>query len=277
MPTPPGGTGTHDASASRAAARRETELLLQFALGVGRAWLFAHDDDAVAAEPEVAFIRLLARRAAGEPLAYLTGRREFFSLDLAVTPDVLIPRPETELLVDLALDRLSDDEVVHVADLGTGSGAIALAIARARPHARVLATDASDAALQVARANAHELGTRNIAFARGSWCAPLADRGFDVIVSNPPYIAAGDPHLARGDLRFEPASALASGADGLDAIRAIVREARLHLKAQGWLLFEHGHDQGHAARDLLVAAGYREIFTANDLEGRERVSGGRVA
>jgi len=258
-------------------ARRDAERLLQHALGVERAWLFAHDDEMPDTERAAAFNRLVARRASGEPSAYLTGRREFHSLDLAVTRDVLIPRAETELLVEIALDRLPDDEVVHVADLGTGSGAIALALARARPHARVLATDTSEAALTVARANANALGIRNVAFARGSWCAPLAERGFQLIVSNPPYIAAADPHLARGDLRFEPPSALASGADGLDAIRTIVREARRHLKAQGWLLFEHGHDQGHAARELLEAAGYREIFSATDLEGRERVSGASVA
>ena len=261
----------------RADARRDAELLLQYALGVERAWLFAHDDESPAADREAAFNRLVARRAEGEPIAYLTGRREFHALDLAVTRDVLIPRAETELLVEIALDRVPDDEVVHVADLGTGSGAIALAIARARPHARVLATDASEAALSVARANAHALGIRNVAFARGSWCAPLAASGFELIVSNPPYIAAADPHLARGDLRFEPQFALASGTDGLDAIRTIVRDARAHLKAHGWLLFEHGHEQGHAARELLEAAGYREIFTATDLEGRERVSGATVA
>ena len=271
-----------DASAAsvdeaRAEARRDAELLLQHALGVARAWLFAHDDETPAAERAAAFNDLVARRAAGEPIAYLTGRREFHALDLAVTRDVLIPRAETELLVEIALDRVPDDEVVHVADLGTGSGAIALALARARPHARVLATDASEAALAVARANAHALGIRNVAFARGDWCAPLAARGFELIVSNPPYIAVADPHLARGDLRFEPESALASGVDGLDAIRVIVRDARTRLKAQGWLLFEHGHDQGHAARELLDAAGYRDIFSATDLEGRERVSGASVA
>ena len=246
------------------------------ALGVERAWLYAHGDDLVDVAAADRFRVLIARRAAGEPFAYITGQREFFSLDLAVTPAVLIPRPETELLVELALAKIAQDERVDIADLGTGSGAIALALAQARPNARLRATDASAAALQVARDNAERLDIRNIEFAQGDWCAALDDARFDLIVSNPPYIAVGDAHLAQGDLRFEPAAALASGADGLDAIRTISRDAPMHLKPGGWLLFEHGYDQGAAVRALLQKNGYVEVSTALDLEQRDRVSSGRV-
>ena len=255
---------------------REAELLLSHALGRDRAWLYAHADDPLVATDAVLFHSLLVRRAAGEPLAYIIGRREFWSLDLAVTPDVLIPRPETELLVELALQWVPQNTQMDIADLGTGSGAIALALARERSCARVLATDASVDALTVARGNAERLGIRNVEFVRGDWCAGLAERKFDLIVSNPPYIADGDTHLAQGDLRFEPRTALASGADGLDAIRAIVRDAPAHLKPGGWLLLEHGHDQGRAVGELLQANGFVEAFTALDLEGRERVSVGRL-
>jgi release factor glutamine methyltransferase len=255
---------------------REAELLLGHALGRDRAWLYAHTDDSLAVDDAVRFHSLLVRRASGEPVAYLIGRREFWSLDLAVTPDVLIPRAETELLVELALQRIPQSDEVEIADLGTGSGAIALAIARERPRARVLATDASAAALAVARGNAGCLGIGNLEFAQGDWCASLGERTFDLIVSNPPYIADADRHLAEGDLRFEPRAALASGTDGLDAIRAIAGSASAYLKPGGWLLFEHGHDQGTAARNVLSQNGFVEVFTALDLEQRERVSGGRT-
>jgi release factor glutamine methyltransferase len=254
---------------------REAELLLGHALGKDRAWLYAHADDALDADGALRFHALLVRRAAGEPIAYIVGRREFWSLDLSVNPDVLIPRPETEMLVELALQRIPQNIQVHIADLGTGSGAIALAIASERPQARVLATDASMAALAVARENAAHLGIGNVEFGHGDWCAALGDRRFDLIASNPPYIAQADAHIQRGDLRFETRAALASGADGLDAIRSIASAAPAHLKSNGWLLFEHGHDQCRAARDLLAQNGFVEIFTAVDLEQRERVSGGR--
>jgi len=256
-------------------ARREAELLLQHALRVDRAWLFAHADDDV--DPALAgqFRGYVSRRVAGEPVAYIMGRREFFSLDLVVTPDVLIPRPETELLVELALEKIPPDAAVHVADLGTGSGAIALAIAHERPNARVLATDASAAALAVARGNAQRSGLNNVELAQGEWCAPLGERRFDLIASNPPYIAVGDAHLDEGDLRFEPALALSSGADGLDAIRTIARDARQHLEPGGWLIVEHGYDQGAAVREIFVMNGYVDAATAHDLEGRDRVSSAR--
>jgi release factor glutamine methyltransferase len=258
-------------------ASREAELLLQYALDRPRAWLFAHADEAIDATPAARFRALVTRRAAGEPLAYITGRREFWSLDLVVSPDVLIPRAETELLVELALQRIPDAGDFEVADLGTGSGAIALAIARERPRARVLASDFSSAALAVARGNAARLATGNVEFAQGDWCAALGGRRFELIVSNPPYIAAADSHLEKGDLRFEPQAALASGTDGLDAIRTIVDAAPVHLKAAGWLLLEHGFEQGRVVRELLEKSGFVEVFTALDLEQRERVSGGRLA
>jgi len=264
-------------SADRATieARREAELLLQHALRVDRAWLFAHADDDV--DPALArqFRDYVSHRVAGEPVAYIMGRREFFSLDLVVTPDVLIPRPETELLVELALEKIPSDAAARVADLGTGSGAIALAIAHERPNAQVLATDASAAALTVGRGNAQRLGLSNVEFAQGEWCVPLGERTFDLIASNPPYIADGDAHLDNGDLRFEPALALSSGADGLDAIRTIARDARRHLVPGGWLILEHGYDQGAAVREIFVMNGYAEAATVHDLEGRDRVSSAR--
>ena len=242
-----------------------------------RAWLYSHGDDNVDAAAALRFRALLGRREAGEPMAYLTGHREFWSLDLAVTPDVLIARVETERLVELALERIAQNVRVDIADLGTGSGAIALALAHERPQARVLATDSSTAALVVARANAERLRIANIEFAQGDWCAALGNRKFDLIVSNPPYIAAADVHLKQGDLRFEPRAALASGADGLEAIRAIVRASPAYLQPGAWMLFEHGHEQAIAVRDLLEKSGFVEVFTGRDLEGRERVSGGRTS
>lgn len=255
----------------------DAEVLLLHVLGKPRSWLFAHIDDAVAARAADDYAALVERRAAGEPVAYLTGRRGFWTLDLEVTPATLIPRPETERLVELALERLPPDAAARVADLGTGSGAVALAIASERPRAQLVATDASAAALAVARRNARRLGLGNVRFAQGDWLAPLRGERFDLVVSNPPYIEAGDPHLEQGDLRFEPPAALASGRDGLDDIRRIVRDARSVLAPGGWLLFEHGWNQGEPARALLGEAGYAELFTAQDLEVRDRVSGGRRA
>jgi release factor glutamine methyltransferase len=256
-------------------AQRDAELLLQHELERPRSWLFAHGDDAMDADTAARLRALVARRAAGEPLAYITGHCEFWSLDLAVTPDVLIPRVETELLVELALQRIAQAERVFVADLGTGSSAIALAIAPDRGNSRVLATDASRAALAVARGNAERLHLGNVEFVQGDWCAVLGGRRFDLIVSNPPYIAAADDHLTQGDLRFEPRLALISGVDGLDAIRVIADAAPAHLQPGGWLLLEHGFEQGRAVRALLEKSGFVEVFTALDLERRERVSGGR--
>ncbi len=210
------------------------------------------------------------------PVGYLLGHRAFWTFDLAVTPAVLIPRPETERLVELALARLPRERPLALADLGTGSGAVALALASERPNARVLATDVAADALAVARSNAARLGIENIAFAEGDWCAALGDARFDLIASNPPYIEDQDPHLAQGDLRHEPARALASGADGLDAIRIIIDAAPRHLLPGGWLLLEHGRDQAARVRELLAAHAFTEVASALDLAGHERVSLGRV-
>lgn len=259
------------------AARHEAELLLLHVLDRPRSWLFAHATDPLPTPGQEAFQTLLARRIAGEPVAYLTGRRGFWTLDLEVDATTLIPRPETELLVELALDRLPLDHALQLADLGTGSGAIALALASERPQAQVLATDASPAALAVAARNAARHELRNVRFAEGGsdWYAPLQGARFDLIASNPPYIASDDPHLQQGDLRFEPATALASGVDGLDDIRAIAEGACMHLHPGGWLLVEHGWDQGAAIRALFDTAGLAEAFTAQDLEQRDRVTLGR--
>lgn len=255
--------------------RVDAEVLLQHVLRRPASWLLAHADDVLTLADERAFIELVQRRQLGQPVAYITGRRGFWSLELEVTPATLIPRAETERLVELALDRLAEDTPARVVDLGTGSGAIALSIGTERPRAKILATDASAEALEVAHRNARRLCIPNVQFVQGDWLAPLREARVDLIVSNPPYIETGDPHLAQGDLRFEPVSALASGADGLDDIRRIVSDARQHLLPGGWLLFEHGWNQGEACRALLQAAGYSEVFTAQDLERRDRVSGGR--
>jgi release factor glutamine methyltransferase len=267
--------GVLAAATQRLGERVDAEALLLHVLEKPRSWLIAHDTDVLDTKVIAAYEALIARRAAGEPVAYITGRRGFWSLELEVTPATLIPRPETELLVELALRHLPTDQALQVADLGTGSGAIALAIAHERPQAQVSAVDVSAEALSVARGNAQRLGIDNVRFVQGSWMTPLSGESFAVIVSNPPYIEAGDPHLGQGDLRFEPASALASGADGLDAIRQIVAAAPAHLQPGGWLLMEHGWDQGPPVRALLIAAGYVDVETARDLEGRDRVSGGR--
>lgn len=265
------------APGQRALDGADAEVLLADAIGQGRSWLFAHAHDTVPSAAIERFESMWQRRLAGEPVAYLTGRRGFWTLDLEVGPATLIPRPETEVLVELALARVPAGQPARIADLGTGSGAIALAIARERPHAQLIATDASEAALDVARRNASTHRIANVEFRGGDWFGPLQGECFALIASNPPYIADGDPHLGEGDLRFEPDSALSSGADGLDAIRAIVADAGAHLDAGGWLLLEHGWDQGDAVRGLLVEAGFLEVETARDLEGRERVSLGRSA
>ena len=255
--------------------RHEAELLLLHVLQRSRGWLFAHPEARIDDAAVVAFNALVDRRAAGEPVAYLLGWKGFWTLDLEVGPATLIPRPETELLVELALARLPTDRSLDVADLGTGSGAIALALASERPRARVTATDLSADALVVAHRNAQRNGLGNVSMLQGAWFAPLAERVFDLVTSNPPYIAADDPHLAQGDLRFEPPGALASGADGLDDIRIITAQAPAHLRAGGWLLLEHGWDQGDAVRALLQAAGFTAVETARDLEARDRVSLGQ--
>ncbi len=251
----------------------DARVLMRAVLGVKDVFLIAHGDEALDARHEAQFRALAARRLAGEPVAYLVGEREFFGHVFKVIPAVLIPRPETELLVELALER----KPRRLLDLGTGSGCIAISIALALPDASVTALDRSDAALAVARANATRLDARNVEFKQSDWYAAMHGQRFDVIVSNPPYVAAGDAHLSQGDLRFEPAPALASGEDGLADIRVIVAGARAHLAPGGELLFEHGYDQAARCRALLSQAEIIDVQSWRDLAGIERVSGGRVA
>jgi release factor glutamine methyltransferase len=307
----------------------DARALMRHLLGVDDAYLITHADDALSAAQNTAYAALVARRAAGEPVAYITGTREFFSLEFKVTPAVLIPRPDTELLVEFALERIDSKGACSVLDLGTGSGCVAIAIAHARPRVRVVAVDSSAAALEVARANARRLmracavptptltlppqggGNRNgctetpsplmgdaggnpngctetpsplmgeggdggdLSFVQSDWFTALAGRRFDVIVANPPYVAAGDAHLHQGDLRFEPAAALVAGGDGLDCIRAIIASAPKYLNRGGALAVEHGYDQAARCRELLTAAGLVKVFSRTDLAGIERISGGR--
>ena len=248
---------------------REARLLLAAATGFSEASVIAYPERSLSTETESRFREYVQRRQNNEPVAYILGRKEFYGLELAVNPAVLIPRPETELLVELALQH----EFSSVADLGTGSGAIALAIKRHRPAARVLAVEASAAALVVAKRNAARLGL-DIEFMHGRWFGPLEGERLDVIVSNPPYVAEGDPHLA--ELRHEPAQALVSAPDGLSALRDIAREAKSHLNAGGWLLLEHGMGQEHEVRALLQHGGLEELITWPDLAGIPRVTGGKV-
>lgn len=254
--------------------RLEAELLLSHCLGESRSYLYTWPERDVPADRADAFGRLVAARRAGEPIAYLTGTREFWSLQLRINHHTLIPRPETETLVEWALELALPPDAV-VSDWGTGSGAIALALASERRRWRLLAIDVSAGALAVARANRDRLRLGNVEFALGDWGAGLAPSSLDLVVSNPPYVAAGDPHLAQGDLRFEPESALVAGGDGLDAIRRILADAGAALKPGGWLLLEHGHDQGPAVRDLLRAAGFGDVETRRDLADVERISAGR--
>ena len=257
-----------EALASTALDLRETRLLLAHATGFSEAAVLAFPERDLPPEAAARFADFAERRRGGEPVAYILGRQEFYGLPLAVNPAVLIPRPETELLVDLALER----DFSTALDLGTGSGAIALAIKKHRPSARVVAVEASVAALQVAKRNGTALGME-VEWRHGRWFAPLEGERFHLIVSNPPYVAAGDPHLAA--LRYEPAAALVSGADGLDAIRDIVAAARAHLADGGWLLLEHGIGQDGAVRDLLRRAGLEYVRTWPDLAGIPRVSGAK--
>ncbi|MDD5299168.1 MAG: peptide chain release factor N(5)-glutamine methyltransferase [Gallionella sp.] len=290
-------------------ARIEVQCLLQAVLQVNRARLLTHPEQSLNPEQYARYAALFERRLSGEPVAYLLGEREFFGLDFKVSPATLIPRPDTELLVELALARMSPPSPpaplpvpaggipaasgskaartgemgeggrkagrgCRVLDLGTGSGAVALSIAHVRPDVEVTAVDASGAALEVARFNAQRLNLDNVRLLQGDWFSALGSERFDLIVSNPPYIAADDAHLSQGDLRFEPRTALASGPDGLDDIRRIVAQARAHLNAGGWLLLEHGYDQAGRVRALLQQAGFAQVCSARDLAGTERVSCG---
>jgi release factor glutamine methyltransferase len=262
-------------AADRAAADSaplDAQLLLAHTLAVPRTRLKSHPETRLAPAQAGRYRELLARRAAGEPLAYLTGVREFWSLPVAVSPAVLIPRPETELLVERAL-ALGPVPSARVADLGTGSGAIALALASERPHWQLLASDASEAALAVARSNAQALALRNVEFRRGDWFEPLGAARFDLLISNPPYVAQDDAAL--GALRHEPAAALTPGADALACLRLLARGAPRHLRPGGWLLLEHGANQGAAVRAELVGAGFAYVRSHPDLAGHERMTEGQ--
>jgi release factor glutamine methyltransferase len=254
---------------------REARLLLARCTGQTTALVAAFPERAVEGDAAARFRALAARRVAGEPVAYLLGEREFFSRTFAVSPAVLIPRHETEMLVQRALELARDIARPVIADLGTGSGAIAVTLACELPGATLAAIDASTDALALARRNAAALGATGVEFLSGSWYEPLVGRSFDLIVANPPYIADGDAHLRQGDLRFEPRAALDGGADGLAALRAVVAGAPRHLRPRGTLLVEHGFDQGAAVRDLLREAGLAAIRTHRDLAGRERIGEAR--
>ncbi|GAA0695096.1 peptide chain release factor N(5)-glutamine methyltransferase [Marinobacterium maritimum] len=250
--------------------RLDIELLLCEVLDKPRSWLFTWPDKTLSAEQQARFEQLLTRRLQGEPVAHLLGYRDFWTLRLKVSPDTLIPRPDTETLVEQALALLPDGPA-RVADLGTGTGAIALALASERPQWQLTATDLHPGAVMLARENAQAHQLSNVEILQGSWCAPLSGH-FDMIVSNPPYIDPEDPHLSQGDVRFEPLSALTAEDKGMADIRSIAEQAKAHLKSGGWLLFEHGYDQGETVRDLLRQLGYAQVRTQRDLGDNDRVT-----
>lgn len=255
--------------------RLDAEVLLAAALQRSRSYLHAWPERCVEPGQMAQFMAWLRRRQQDEPVAYLLGWREFWSLPLEVTPDTLVPRPETELLVELALARLPTEQPLQIADLGTGSGAIALALARERPQAAIVGTDISPAALQVAQRNGRRLGLANVEWRQGDWLTPLASEHFDLIVSNPPYVAATDNRWREGELRFEPLTALVSGADGLQALHTLIERAPHSLRSGGWLLLEHGYDQGERVPALLDARGFVEVADYRDSAGLSRCSAGR--
>ncbi len=257
-------------------ARLDAEILLAMALKNTRTWLYTWPDYMPSLPEQHMYLDLLRRRKDGEPIAYLVLRKEFWGLELKINDHVLIPRPETELLVQTALNALEGNHSAIVADLGTGSGAIALALASEHPQWQIVATDSSKEAVSLAKDNAGRLELRNVTFVTGEWLAPLAGMTFDAIVSNPPYIAEGDPHLAEGDVRFEPIHALVSANNGLADVRRIVQDSPKHLAPGGSLILEHGYDQGPVVREIFAAAGFTDLVTHQDLAGHDRVTEGRV-
>ncbi len=253
----------------------DSRVLLCYLLDCTTSYLHAWSDKLLTEEQQAQWVSLIEQRQHGQPVAYLTGQRGFWSLDLKVTVDTLIPRPDTELLVSLALEKL--EPAMLVADLGTGSGAVALSLAAEQPTVQVLAMDFSMAALLVAKENALSHQLNNVSFWRGSWLCSIADKSLDMVVSNPPYIEASDVHLSQGDVRFEPLSALASGPDGLDDIRLIVTQAQRCLKPSGWLMVEHGYDQALKVQQVFSEAGFSEVTSRQDFGGNDRVTIGMVA
>lgn len=262
-------------AAVTATPRLDVEVLLAHVLQCPRSWLYSRPEHHIDDSQHEAFMAMLARRVQGEPVAYLTGHQAFWTLDLTVTPAVLIPRPETELLVEQALLLIPDDSA-DLADLGTGSGAVALALATERPGWRITATDCSADALAVASGNAGRLGVTSVVFTQGSWCEALQENTqYDMLVSNPPYIDPDDAHLAHATLAHEPRLALVSGEEGLADIRMICEQARRYLRPGGFLLLEHGHGQGEQVRNIMARLGYRKPRTLSDLAGHGRVTQGR--
>lgn len=256
-----------------ASPQLDAEILLAHSLNQSRSHLFAWPDKELSEQQLRAFHELLIKRASGMPIAYLTGEREFWSLPLKINESVLIPRADTETLVETALSCLP--ETGTALDLGTGSGAIALALASERPKARILASDASNEALSVAKDNAKRLELNRIEFILSDWFKQISQRTFDLIVSNPPYIEENDPHLSQGDLPHEPRSALVSGSDGLDDIRQIIKDSYQRLKPAGWLMLEHGYNQGDSVRELFISHNFQEVRTISDYYGNDRVSIGK--
>lgn len=256
--------------------RLDAELLLAAALGKPRSFLHTWPERIVSTEAAHAFDGYLKRRRTGEPVAYILGLQGFWNIDLEVAPHTLIPRPETEMLVETALELLPGAIPHTLLDLGTGTGAIALSLAKDRPQWSVTAVDRVEEAVELAERNRQRLHLDNAKVSHSHWFSAVEGQRFDLILSNPPYIASNDPHLVEGDVRFEPSSALVSGADGLDDLRLIVSQAPVHLEAGGWLLLEHGYDQGAAVRELLLAHGFEEIKTRRDLGDHERITFGRV-
>lgn len=263
---------------SSTSSRIDVEILLAELLKTNRTYLYTHSERTLNDNEQRNFENLLARRLQGEPVAYIVGHKSFWSFDLIVTKDTLIPRPETELLVELTLELLPKNSALKIADLGTGTGAIALALACERPQWKISATDQSVAALKIAQKNAKNILPANIImrFYQGIWCAALPHKDYDAIVSNPPYLANDDPHLQQGDIQFEPKYALQSGTDGLSDIRKIIHQARDYLKPGGWLIVEHGYDQGDDVTQLLLAAGYIAVNDHRDLGGHYRVAVGQL-
>ena len=259
--------------------RIDSEILLAHVLECNRTYLRTWPEKSLSPEQQTQFQQLISRRSAGEPIAYITGKREFWDMTLHVSPDTLIPRPETEHLVELALEKIPQISEWRVADLGTGCGAIALAIARERPHCKIFAADKSATALVVAQSNARHLDINNVTFIEGSWLEPFSKsrekQQFEIIVSNPPYIHPDDQHLGQGDLRYEPTQALRSSPDGLADILAIAEAARDHLVSPGWLILEHGYDQGSIVKKTLETLGYFQVSTMEDLAKNERLSIGK--
>lgn len=255
-------------------ARLDAEVLLCHVLGTDRSRLYAYPEVALRSGQQSAFEELIDQRQTGYPVAYLTGKKEFWSIELTVNQDTLIPRPDTECLLESALDRIPLNHPGRIADLGSGSGAIAIAIASERPRCRIVATDINESTLAIARENAERLQLNQIDFIQSNWFTNMEGR-FDMIVSNPPYISENDPHLLSVDIKHEPASALIAGPDGLDAIRVICQQAKKFMNLQGWLLLEHGYDQAVSVHKLLQENGFTGIFTRSDYAGHERVSGGQ--